>query len=113
MDPCGVQKVWCTCISYTCSLAHESLCFVAECVHWHHKRVDLICADFRAGICGLDTLHKCWTDGVERAESTGGRAYAYQQATMYKNMCDGLEVAYLQALKLGADPEAYNHRLVS
>ncbi len=94
----------------------------AECVHWHRGRmaksqadvhVMLMCADFRVGIRGLDTLHKCWTDVAERTDEHGGQAYAYQQAAMYQKMRDELALVFLQSLKAGVDPQTLNHHLVS
>ncbi|RDX44364.1 hypothetical protein OH76DRAFT_1298084, partial [Lentinus brumalis] len=93
-----------------------------ECTHWHHLRmektqvdthIELLCADFRAGIRGFDCLHKSWTAATEcEGLSTGGRAYLYQKADMYRRMRNKLAAAYKKALKPSIDPEALDHHLV-
>ncbi|KAI0686907.1 hypothetical protein C8T65DRAFT_590664 [Cerioporus squamosus] len=96
-----------------------------DCAHWHRARmakaqadahVNLTCADFRAGIRGLDCMSTCWNDVAQRADweiLAGARAYAYQQVHMYMKMCDKLKAAYAKALKPGADPQALDHYLIS
>ncbi len=75
--------------------------------------IELLCADFRAGIRGFDCLHKSWTAAAEREGlSTGGHAYLYQKADMYRRMRNKLAAAYKKALKPGIDPEALDHHLV-
>lgn len=120
IDLHGQQKVRAGLFRVPMTDSHATL--PAECIHWHRGQmaksqadahVTLMCADFRAGIRGLDTLGRCWNEVAEHTNIIGGGAYAYQQAAMYNKMRDELASAFLRSLKAGVNSQILNHRLVS
>ncbi|KAH9919193.1 uncharacterized protein BXZ73DRAFT_52613 [Epithele typhae] len=91
--------------------------------HWQRVRnekvradvwVNTTCADLRHYRDGCACMSRCW-EAAAMAPNTslGSRAYAYQQADMYKKLQDTCQKAYQDALPMGWNTEELDHSSVS